>query len=233
MRVAPYITQETLSAKSQEWLEKIRPFYYDREHFSFDPSRAALLVIDMQRYFVAPEGRASLPAAQAILPGLRQLIDTFSAAKNPIFWTRHGHQGQHDLGVLGRFWGDYIRYGEEQWEIAPEVAPHPEHIVIDKTRYDAFWETGLAPLFKERRVEQVVITGVMTHLCCETTARTAFVRDYEVYFAIDGTATSSEEHHLSTLRNLANGFAVPVTIEQLLASFPPPPQEDAPSGNGI
>ena len=53
----------------------------------------------------------------------------------------------------------------------------------------------------------MVVSGVMTHLCCETTARSAFVRGFEVFFLIDGTATYNKEHHLATLLNLSHGFA--------------------------
>ncbi len=65
-------------------------------------------------------------------------------------------------------------------------------------------------------VEQLVIGGVMAHLCCETTARAAFVRGYEVFFLIDGTATYTEEFHTGTLRNLAHGFSVLTTVTHLL-----------------
>jgi bifunctional isochorismate lyase/aryl carrier protein len=56
----------------------------------------------------------------------------------------------------------------------------------------------------------------MTHLCCETTARAAFVAGYEVFFLVDGTASYNEEFHISTLKNLAHGFAVLTTTSQLL-----------------
>jgi isochorismate hydrolase len=59
----------------------------------------------------------------------------------------------------------------------------------------------------------------MTHLCCETTARSAFVQGYNVFFPIDGTATYNEEFHFATLTNLAHGFANIVLIENLLHTF--------------
>ena len=59
----------------------------------------------------------------------------------------------------------------------------------------------------------------MTHLCCESTARAAFMKDFEVYFVVDATATQYEELHLSSLRTLSDGFAVPVTTDHVLKSF--------------
>ena len=56
----------------------------------------------------------------------------------------------------------------------------------------------------------------MTHLCCETTARDAFMRDYEVYFAVDATGTDDEELHCATLQTLSSGFAVPVSTAEVI-----------------
>jgi isochorismate hydrolase len=68
-------------------------------------------------------------------------------------------------------------------------------------------------------VEQLVITGVTTHLCCESTARSAFMRGFAVFMAIDGTATLNRELHLASLRALAHGFAVPLLVSDLLAAL--------------
>jgi isochorismate hydrolase len=59
----------------------------------------------------------------------------------------------------------------------------------------------------------------MTHLCCETTARSAFMRGFEVFFTIDGTATYNEEHHWAALLNLAHGFATPVLVDEVVSAF--------------
>jgi isochorismate hydrolase len=61
-----------------------------------------------------------------------------------------------------------------------------------------------------------IISGVMTHLCCETTARSAFVRGFDVFFLIDGTATYNEDYHLATLLNLGHGFATLVLVNEIL-----------------
>ena len=66
-----------------------------------------------------------------------------------------------------------------------------------------------------------VISGVMTHLCCETTARAAFMRGFEVFFTVDGTATYNEALHRSSLLTLSHGFAIPVLIDELLCDMEP------------
>ena len=89
-------------------------------------------------------------------------------------------------------------------------------IIITKHHYDAFYKTELEELLKEKKIEKLIITGVMTHLCCETTARSAFMRGFEVYFTIDGTATYNEDFHKASLLNLAHGFAYPVFVEEII-----------------
>jgi len=203
-----YVTRKTLKAKARAWMDDATGYTYPRPGWALSPDRAALLVIDMQRYFAHPEGRSYLPATAAILENINRLATAFRHRRRPVIFTRHGHDGMDDLGALGTFWGDHIRKGEPDWEIAPGLDVHASDLIVDKNRYDSFHGTGLESILREKNAEQVVITGVMTHLCCETTARSAFVRDLEVYFAADATATSRLELHTGTLRSLANGFGI-------------------------
>ncbi len=69
---------------------------------------------------------------------------------------------------------------------------------------------------RNKKIDILVITGIMTHLCCETTARDAFMRDYEIYFVIDSTASYNETLHVSSLMTLTNGFAIPVKTDTIL-----------------
>ena len=85
-------------------------------------------------------------------------------------------------------------------------------VVLQKKQYDAFHQTDLESILRGRGVEQVVVTGVMTHLCCETTARAAFVRGFEVFFCVDGTATYTEELHHAALLTLTHGFRCAGTV---------------------
>ncbi len=88
--------------------------------------------------------------------------------------------------------------------------------MLRKTRYSAFHGTGLEESLRELGVERVVIAGVMTHLCVESTAREAFIRDFEVVLATDASASASEELHLGSLRALGHGFAFLARTGELL-----------------
>ena len=92
-------------------------------------------------------------------------------------------------------------------------------IVLPKKRYSAFYDTNLEKILRSRRIQDLIISGVMTNLCCETTARDAFMGDYRLFFLIDGTATGRDYHHLPTLKNLGFGFAYLMTCDELIQAL--------------
>ncbi len=215
-RKEDYIHKENIKAKSKYWLKQIGCYSYKIEDWEFVPSSSALLVIDMQEYFLSENSHAFIAASKAITPNVKALIAAFREAKLPVIFTRHSLLENEEPGIMGRWWADVIKEESELSHISALFAPLSSETVIRKTRYNAFYKTKLEEIFKKKRIKSVVITGVMTHLCCETTAREAFTRDYEVFFVVDATATQNEELHLSTLRTLSHGFAVPITTEQIL-----------------
>jgi isochorismate hydrolase len=77
----------------------------------------------------------------------------------------------------------------------------------------------LEKILRAKGIQDLIISGVMTNLCCETTARDAFMRDYRVFFLIDGTAIGKEDHHLATLKNLGYGFAYLITCDELIENL--------------
>ena len=170
--------------------------------------KAALLVIDMQRYFNS--------VAQPIVRNVLSLIKVFQADKAKVFFTRHGHRDpKTDGGMLARWWGDLIQYGSKEWELIDEVHVQATGTIIDKNRYSAFFDTNLDVLLRKAGIEDLIITGVLTNCCCETTARDAFMRDYRVFFVADATAAPTEDLHIATLKNLAYGFAYIVNTRDL------------------
>jgi nicotinamidase-related amidase len=96
------------------------------------------------------------------------------------------------------------------------LAPAPSEKVIFKHRYSAFYNTDLETVLRCLRVEDVVVSGIMTNMCCESTARDAYYRDYRVFFLADGTGSVCEEMHLASLLNLAFGFAYVTTSEVIV-----------------
>ncbi len=214
-KIEGYINAANLAAKTKLWLKSIA--LYNKHEMSLRPDRSCLIVIDMQRYFVDPAGAAYLPSAQAILGNIQRLIESFRRSKRPVIYTRHAHHPkQLDLGILGKWWGDMIVEGTPDSEIYPAIAPLESEKVITKHRYSAFYDTDLQTVLRVLKIEDVVICGVMTNLCCESTARDAFFRDYQTFFLADATGTNDEEMHRASLLNLAYGFAYVTTTTRIL-----------------
>ena len=164
-----------------------------------EKGRTAVLLIDLQEYFRG-----------IINPILENIVSLISAARKkkvPLFFTQHSHDPEADHGMLGRWWSDLIIKGSNDSRLIQELNVEKVDCVIHKNTYSAFHETVLEKKLKDLGVTDLVIGGVMTNLCCETTARDAFVRNFRVFFLADGTSTINEEFHLSTLKNLGYGFA--------------------------
>ena len=117
--------------------------------------------------------------------------------------------------MMAAWWSEIMTENHQLIGLHPDLDLKEEEI-IDKNQYDAFYQSESAALLDASQIDQLVIGGVMTHLCCETTARAAFVQGYEVYFMVDGTATYNQKFHKATLQNLAHGFAVLISVEDLV-----------------
>jgi len=172
-----------------------------------DPAHAALVVLDLQAFFCDPASHAHLPAARHVLPRVATLARAFRDAGSPVIFTRHALAEGEDPGRMGDWWGDVVREGQPRAALWPAAGALPGDPVLRKTTYDAFAGTGLAARLADAGITSVVLAGVMTHLCVETTARAAFLRGLFVQVAADGTASADEALHVGALRSLAHGFA--------------------------
>jgi len=217
-RTAAYITSDTADAAAREWLTEVHGLVRPRPHLVLEPDRCALLVVDMLHYFAAPEGRAYLPAAEVIVKNVKSLLQAWRARSGTVVFTRHCHESDRDLGMLGRFFSDHIRCGFPEAEIIPELTPEPHEPIFRKTTYDAFHGTDLEDYLRDRDVSQVLVAGVLTHMCCETTARAAFVRGFEVFVPVDATASSCELLHRNSLLSMADSVAVLYSCAEVVTS---------------
>jgi len=217
----PYVNATSIDARSRQWLDRIDPF--NTHTMQLNRNRAALLVIDMQKFFLDPASPTFTCGGLAILPNLKKLIKAFREAALPVIFARHVHHPDLlDAGIMGWWWEGMCKEGSPESEIHAEIAPLPREKVIIKHRYSAFYNTDLETVLRCLKVEDLVVTGIMTNMCCESTARDAYYRDYRVFFLADGTGSINEEMHLASLLNLAFGFAwvtnIPTILTQLSGS---------------
>lgn len=176
-------------------------------------SNLALIVIDMQNEFLAD--------VKPILSELNATISCAREAKVPVFFTQHGHENPDtdvNTSVLVRWWGPSgsIRKGAHNWKLVDGLNIQPSDTIIDeKKTYDAFYQTRLKSLLDELNVDTVIISGVLTQFCCETTARSAFVQNYNVIFLSDGTGPTCRTTH----DIISIGFGTVMTCAEVRCLF--------------
>ena len=188
-------------------LPKIAPYSYrEQEHqnrvnWRVDPARAALLVHDMQRYFVRAfelerDGQP-LPDAQIniAIANIRHLLDAAHAANIPVYYTAQPpRQNPADRRLLTDFWGDGLQ-DDESAQILDELAPTEADTVLTKWRYSAFVRSPLEEQLKDLGRDQLIIGGIYAHIGCLTTALEAFMRDIQPFMVADALADFTEEEH--------------------------------------
>ena len=212
MKKEEYWSEATIAEQAGILLKSAMSFR-GKHTWYLNHRQCALLVLDMQRFFLDPACHAFIPGAPVILPIIRSLQDVFLNQKMPVIQTLHTNN-RNNAGQMKEWWQRLISKEKPEAKIVEELADQRVH-TVEKHQYDAFYKTDLEDWLKDHDIRQLVISGVMTHLCCETTARSAFVRGFEVIFVVDGTATYTRAFHQASLQNLAHGFAVPVLAQEI------------------
>lgn len=210
-----YVTQDNLEEKTKIWLKKVSP--YNIHKLKLNLSKSALLVIDMQNFFLDLDSPTFTCGGLAVLPNVKKLISFFRSHRRPVIYTCHVHHPDRiDAGIMGWWWQGMCVEGTQEAKVHPEIKPLTKEKIIYKHRYSAFYNTDLETILRCLRIEDLIISGIMTNMCCESTARDAYFRDYRIKFLADATGTVSEEMHLATLLNLSFGFADVCTTDEII-----------------
>ena len=213
-----YVDSDSLPGKTTRWLKQIEAF--NQHAMTLNRRKCALLVIDMQKFFLDPHSPSFTCGGLAILPLLQRLIKSFRQTDRPVIYTRHVHHPDHiDSGIMGWWWEGMCIEGTPESEIHGDLAPQSKEKVILKHRYSAFYNTDLETVLRCLGIEDLVIAGIMTNMCCESTARDAYYRDYRVFFLADGTGSINEEMHLASLLNLSFGFAHVTSAHDIISEL--------------
>ncbi len=161
--------------------------------FKVAASSTALIDVDMQNCFVENSPVAA-PRGREILPRINQLAEACRRKGVLVIHTIHVLRPDgSNTGVMGEIIpaikAGLINKGNPQAELHREIVVGRGDIILEKPRYGAFHGTDLELILRNRGIESVIITGICTNVCCETTAREANVRDFKVFFISDATAT--------------------------------------------
>ena len=204
---------------------KLHPFE------AIDPRRTALLVIDMQNYFVKQGHQAETQMAREIVPNINRLAAELRRRGGDVFWIRNG------TADTRQSWSTYHEHlmtpermrrryesmeeGHDGFEFWHLNDIRPEDLQLTKKRYSAFIQgSSEAELhLRERNIDTVLITGTATNVCCESTARDAMMLNFKTVMVSDGLAANSDEEHNASLSGLYGQFADVQTVDEVVQSL--------------
>ena len=112
-------------------------------------------------------------------------------------------------------------------EFLGDLKPGPEDFLVDKTRYSAFYNTNLEVILRGLNVNSLIVCGVTTEMCVESTVRDAFYRDFRILLVKDAVAAADDARHEAALRTIEYGFAKLVDVGQIAEALSKPHIESA------
>ena len=188
--------------------------------FAIVPERTALLSIDLQNCFVA----GSEPRGAEVLARVNGLARACREAGIPVVHVCHALAATDQVGVLGEIFpgvDELLDRDSETAALHPDVEIDERDVLLEKPHFGAFHGTDLESRLRGLGVDTVVVAGIETNVCCETTAREAMVRDFRVLFLSDGTTTggvpglSVDDVQRASLATVGTFFAEVLTVGEV------------------
>src|SRR5215469_7037491 len=199
---------------------------------ALDPARTALIVIDLQHAFMNDAvGHAVVPAAREIVPAVNRLAAAVRTTGGGVFWVKMTHDERclKDWSVAFELATPTMRekritaltegtLGHELW---PELDVRPQDEIVTKYRYSAFMpgSSELPDRLRVRGFDTVLITGTVTNVCCESSARDANMTNFRVIMVSDGNAANSQEEHDASLTAFYNVFGDVMDTDMIIANL--------------
>lgn len=210
-------------------LERVEARRGRRHAFAdMDPRRTALLAVDLQRGFMDPEVAHSLtPMAVEIVPTVNRLARAVRAAGGLVVWVRMVTTEEtvrewsvyhDDLSTPERRESRlrHMMAGGAGTELWPELEREDADLVVEKTRFSAFIQgsSDIEETLRDRGIDTVLVTGCVTNVCCESTARDAMMRNFRAVMIADANAARCDEDHNAALANFYSSFGDVMTADE-------------------
>jgi nicotinamidase-related amidase len=184
--------------------------------FTFDLDKTALMIIDMQRDFLYPGGFGEqlgndVSKTNVIIPTVQKMLEKAREKEMFIIHTREGHRPDlsdvppskqrrgGNIGEVGPM-GRILVRGEYGHDIVDELQPKAGEVVLDKPGKGAFYQTDLESILKNKGIESLIVAGVTTHVCVQTTIREANDRGFECLMLEDACAAFDPKDHEDSIR---------------------------------
>jgi nicotinamidase-related amidase len=184
--------------------------------FPVVPEKMALVNIDMQNRFVedTPDGHVTLDR-------INRLAEVCRESGILVIHARHVLRPDgSNMGVLAEVAppvkAGLLNKGAETAALHKDLVIDPRDVLLEKPRFGAFYGTDLELILRARHLDTIIISGISTETCCDTTAREAMARDFRVFFLSDGTATIRADLHEATLTILGSRFAQVLTVDEMI-----------------
>jgi ureidoacrylate peracid hydrolase len=187
-----------------------------REHIfdNLDPRKTALVVVDMQNGFMVPElGHAACQMAHEIVPNINRLAQAVRDTGGAVIWIQTAYTDEtltswstsyEMVGPKGAARRKFSLSRENKgYEIFPDLKIEKSDLIVEKNRYSAFIQgsSNIEEALRSRGLDTVLITGTVTNVCCETTARDAMMRNFKTVMITDGNAANTDDDHNAALNN--------------------------------
>jgi len=182
-----------------------------------DPTRTALVVVDMQNDFVRQGGNLLVPDAEATIPAINRLLQFARAHGIRVVYSQDTHR---DGDPEWRIWPEHAREGTWGWEIVDELAPARDDVVLRKVRHDAFYGTPLDHLLRLWGTDTLVVCGTVANICVHYTAASAALRWHNVVIPRDAISALDPFDLESSLRQIAFVLAGRITTAAALSHGP-------------
>ena len=194
-----------------------------------DPKRTALLVVDMQNYFMAEGYQGYCPSGKSIVPNVNRLAEAVRATGGLVVWilmeaseeSKTGWANFHETyKPENREWRfKTLAAGTEGYKLWPELVVKPGDQTFVKRRYSAFVEAkgDLVQVLRGQDIETALICGVATNVCCESTGRNCMMSGFRTIMVSDGNATNSDEDHQHSLRGFMTFFGDVQSTDEVVA----------------
>jgi len=193
----------------------------NRVRWQLERTRAALLVHDMQEYFLRKFDMGLAPVPE-LLQNAARLLDACRAVGIPVIYTAQPTvQPTHDRALLNDFWGPGLTAPEvhDQQGIVDALRPRAGDVALTKWRYSAFQRSDLAERLHAMGRDQLMVCGVYAHIGCLATCLEAFMRDIQPFLIADAVADFSRAEHEMALRYVATRCGVNLTTQDVLRAM--------------
>lgn len=187
-----------------------------RSTLELDPSRAAVLVVDMLNDFLDPSGLMPLVGGEVLYDPHHRLLDAAREAGARVIWVCDTHApddrefDKRAVHCLTGTWGA---------QIAPALAAPDAEERVFKRRYSGFFETDLDLRLRERGIRQLIVTGVVTNICVRSTCHDAFFRGYDVIVPEECVMATSEREQASSLYDIDTHYGTVAPLSEVLAAL--------------